>query len=160
MKNSLMSHKSSCSLSLIYSCPVPLLLFSWNISPVKTLATRTIEKFRTTFTVNVRNELTISQTIGNEQIKTLQVYYYGWKRHLSSIFCVDKLNSTRQVLKKGKFGHVLQIAVCPTIHLPRNAELLKDLFHLKHFSSQRCNSVFVSASSYVLTYLNWSVTFS
>lgn len=38
--------------------------------------------------------------LGNEQRKTLQVYYYGWKWHLTPIFCVDKLNSTRQVLKK------------------------------------------------------------
>ena len=38
--------------------------------------------------------------LGNEQIKTLQVYYYGWKWHLTPIFGVDKLNSARQVLKK------------------------------------------------------------
>lgn len=152
-----MSYKSSCSLSLIYSCPVPLLLFSWNIFPVKTLATRTIEKFRTTFTVNVRNELTISQIRkwANKNSPSLLLWM---KVAFNSYFLCRQTEQYTTGIKKGKFGHMLQIAVCWTTHLPRSAHLLKDLFQLKHFSSQRCNSVFVSASSYVLTYLNLIVT--
>ena len=161
-----MSYKSSCrffcfhsSLSLIYSCPVPLLLFSWNIFPVKILSTRTRERFRTTFTANVRNELTISQ-ISKWANKNSPSLLLWMKVAFNFYFLCRQTEQYTTGIKKGKLDHALQIAVCRTTLLPSNSQLLKDLFQLKHFSSHRCNSVFVSPSSYLLTYLNWIVTFS